>query len=263
MKKISHEVPVSLLEQSRQWNDYDYALVHLFEKYPQYFEFFKESLKIGREVILDNSIFELGTAFDSCKFAEIILDLKPTYYIIPDVLEDCDGTIENLLNWIDLYKGIPGKKIGVVQGKTYDEIVRCYEVVNRHCDKIAISFDYSLYESLVPMKDRLVSWMYGRQKLLLKLLTDSVINFRKQHHLLGCSLPREFRMYKSTTYNFITSIDTSNPIVHGIYKIRYDDQGLNIKRSIKMCDLMESVISTEQFESILHNVHMFKQFVNG
>ena len=34
---ISHEVPLSLLEMSRWFNDYDYALVHLFEDYPHYY----------------------------------------------------------------------------------------------------------------------------------------------------------------------------------------------------------------------------------
>ena len=29
---ISHESPISMLEKSRDYNDYDYALVHLFEE---------------------------------------------------------------------------------------------------------------------------------------------------------------------------------------------------------------------------------------
>lgn len=33
---VSHEVPLSLLEKSRSFNDYDYALVHLFEIYPEF-----------------------------------------------------------------------------------------------------------------------------------------------------------------------------------------------------------------------------------
>ncbi len=64
---VSHESPISMLETSRKYNDYDYALVHLFETHPQYYNFFKVSLNLGREVLLDNSIFELGEAFDSEK----------------------------------------------------------------------------------------------------------------------------------------------------------------------------------------------------
>ena len=38
---VSHESPISMLDESRNYNDYDYALVHLFEKYPEYYNFFK------------------------------------------------------------------------------------------------------------------------------------------------------------------------------------------------------------------------------
>ena len=47
------------MTESRSFNDYDYALVHLFETHPKYYEFFEESLLRGREVYLDNSLFEL------------------------------------------------------------------------------------------------------------------------------------------------------------------------------------------------------------
>ena len=60
---VSHETPISFLDKSLRYNDYDYALVHLFETHPEYYSFFKRMLSMGREVLLDNSIFELKTAF--------------------------------------------------------------------------------------------------------------------------------------------------------------------------------------------------------
>ena len=62
---VSHESPISFLDESRKYNDYDYALVHLFETHPEYYQFFKDSINLGRQVLLDNSIFELGESFDS------------------------------------------------------------------------------------------------------------------------------------------------------------------------------------------------------
>ena len=44
-------------------------LVHLFEEDQEYFNQFEEAINKGREVILDNSIFELEEAFDAVKFA--------------------------------------------------------------------------------------------------------------------------------------------------------------------------------------------------
>ena len=123
---VSHESPISILDNSIHYNDYDYALVHLFEKLPNYYEFFKSSLSRGRQVLLDNSIFELGTAFDSDKFANYVRELKPSYYIVPDVLEKGYETVKSFAEFTAKYNDLPGLKIGAVQGKTYDELVDCY-----------------------------------------------------------------------------------------------------------------------------------------
>jgi hypothetical protein len=43
--KISHEVPFCLLEQSREFNNYDYMLPHLMDENEEYRNFFYESKK--------------------------------------------------------------------------------------------------------------------------------------------------------------------------------------------------------------------------
>ena len=101
--KIAHEAPLSIFDKVQEVTDYDYALVHMFEENKAYFDVFVKALENGREVILDNSIFELGEAFDAKKYAWWVDVLRPTYYIIPDVLEDCDGTIRNFDSWMENY----------------------------------------------------------------------------------------------------------------------------------------------------------------
>ena len=56
---VSHESPISLLDRSKQYNDYDYCLVHLMDKYPDYANFFKRSIMNTREgdVVYSNSKF--------------------------------------------------------------------------------------------------------------------------------------------------------------------------------------------------------------
>ena len=141
MIKISHESPLSMLEISRTYNDYDYALVHLFETHPEYYRFFEDSLNNGRKVLLDNSIFELGQAFDTVKYVEWINKLQPTEYIIPDVLEVCDETIYSAKKWMNstaYHVHTYSRRIGVVQGTTYGELVKCYTALDQMgIDKIA------------------------------------------------------------------------------------------------------------------------------
>ena len=264
--KIAHEAPLEIFNDIQSLTDYDYALVHLFEENEEYWKKFKEAASKGREIILDNSIFELEEAFDAEKFDKWVNKLKPTWYIVPDALEDTDRTIMQMEDWNDKGLGYKGSgKIGVVQGKTYDEIVDCYNYMNKEADvdMIAISFDYSYYTKSVPHANKYVSWMLGRVKLLGDLLKDGVINKDKPHHLLGCGLPQEFSFYRHSDYDWIYSLDTSNPVVHGIKGIEYGVEGLWSKESQKLHELMNSKISIEQFTTIKDNIFNFRRITNG
>lgn len=266
MIKIAHESPKSIFEEIQRYTDYDYALVHLFEEDEEYLNQFKQAALKGREIILDNSIFELEEAFDAQKFDKWVKELRPTWYIVPDALEDSERTIMQMEDWNDKGLGYEGSgKIGVVQGKTYDEIVDCYNYMNKEADvdMIAVSFDYSYYTKSVPHPNKYVSWMLGRVKLLGDLLRDGVINENKKHHLLGCGLPQEFQYYKHANYEWLYSLDTSNPVVHGIKGIRYRDQGLWSKESQKLFELINSDINMEQLGTIKNNIQKFRWFTNG
>ena len=78
--------------------------------------------RAGREIILDNSVFELEEEFNAERFHYWIGKLQPKWYIIPDVLEDCDKSINNVVDWVG--KDGSAGSIGVVQGKSYEEGVR-------------------------------------------------------------------------------------------------------------------------------------------
>ena len=261
MIKIAHESPKSIFTDVQQVTDYDYALVHLFEEDEEYLEQFEVALRKGREVILDNSIFELEEAFDADKFAGWVERLRPTWYIIPDALEDAAKTCTQMELWNIQHSKVPGKKIGVVQGKTYNEIVQCYQYLDKDADvdMIAISFDYSYYTKSVPHPNKYVSWMLGRVKLLGDLLKDGIINENKPHHLLGCGLPQEFSFYSQ--YPWIYSLDTSNPVVHGIKGIEYGEDGLWSKESQKLFELINYEV--EDTNTILYNINKFRWFTNG
>ena len=166
--EVSHESPLQFLDFSCTYNDYDYALVHLFESHPDYYEFFKQNrTNNNRKVYLDNSIFELGESFDSEKYVKWIKELQPTYYIVPDVLESADGTVNKFIDWQELTDNgktfratcndeaddaddsltgvVEPLKIGVVQGRDWYELTECYRFMSQMADMVAISFDYSYY----------------------------------------------------------------------------------------------------------------------
>lgn len=265
--KIAHEAPRGIFKQVQDLTDYDYALVHLFEEDEEYYKLFENALAKGREVILDNSIFELGEAFNMDKFASWIKKLKPTYYIVPDSLENCHQTILNMETWNEKYrKDIPGKVIGVVQGFTYEDMVACYRymVSKAKVDRVAISFDMSLYEDEFPHENKLFSWCFGRISVLNRMLRDGIIDTTKEHHLLGCSLPGEGMFYPKS-WTWITSTDTSNPVLHGCEGIEYRGMfGLTQKSSTKMFTIMQREdFDRETVMKVANNILMFNHFWNN
>ena len=62
--KISHEVPICLLEDSLDFNDYQYCLPHLLDQDEDYKNFFYKAKQQGVYIIMDNSLHELGYAYD-------------------------------------------------------------------------------------------------------------------------------------------------------------------------------------------------------
>lgn len=262
--EISHEVPICLLEESRSFNDYDYALVHLFETHPKYYKYYKQSVRDGRKVLLDNSIFELGESFETKRFVYWIDKLEPTHYIIPDTLEDNVKTLIQANSWFKKYKDLPGKKIGVVQGKTMHELLQCYVKLDElGVDEIAISFDYSFYEKLFPHYNKLVSWTMGRSLLINQLIDLDIVNRDKPHHLLGCALAWEFSLYKYPRYDFLTSLDTSNPITLSLDNQKYEDFPLMLHKPVKkLFESIDYLMTPREYSLVIENTLKFRKFVN-
>ena len=324
--KVSHESPICLLEDSLQYNDYDYALVHLLDQNEDYRKFYERSAVNDRTIYLDNSIFELGDPADWKLMHKWVKRLKPTYYMVPDALEDADKTIMNWSNWHQMVEAVedesetihrsprdsilkgnaPGT-IGVVQGKDWNELVQCYKFMSEMADMVAISFDYSYYlwtgttniynanaaeewlktltdetcdyvraghAQVDPVscdicRDRVARYSSGRQAFIDRLIHEKVWNWNKPHHLLGCSLPVEFKHYVNNNVHNIVSIDTSNPVVAAIkgYKY-YDGFGLKFKPTEKLADLISygENKSEGEINTLKHltdyNTKAFKRLIN-
>jgi hypothetical protein len=270
--KIAHEAPISLFDMVQELTHYDYCLVHLYDENEAYRDKFLEAKKKGREIILDTSVFELGTAFNEDKYIKVIEQLQPTWYIVPDVLEEAHATVQAAKRWISIHGTQIGesKPIGVVQGKDFREIQGCYESLDKDLSipKIAFSFDYSYYEKTYYHPNKYVSWMLGRVGLLGQLVSQEVINVNKPHHLLGVALPIEGKFHGR--YSWIESVDTSNPVVHGMKGFEYQSNiGLYSKESEKLFKMINyelrdaDKIDRQTIEKLIeHNLKEFNKYWN-
>lgn len=259
--KIAHEAPLSIFDKVQELTDYDYFLVHLFEENEQYLAKAHECVAKGRETILDNSIFELDTSWDPDRFAYWVKEMKPTYYIVPDVLDNCDKTIDSFELFVKRYPDLPGKTIAVAQGSTYEELVLCYNYFKNddRVDKVAFSFNHPFFQDCPWDGNKAFKMMTGRQDMLSRMIKENIINTNKPHHLLGCGLPQEFEAY--TNIEWIDSLDTSNPIVHGIKDIWYKQRGLEDKESVKLFTMMNEDVN-KHWPAILYNIREFRKVCN-
>lgn len=260
--KISHELPLSLMHYGYEWNDYDYCLPHLIDKYDQYRLYFQKARLAKRFIIMDNGLFE-GVVHTTEDLLDKINLIRPNIFIVPDAWNDSTTTLVNAKSWMMNYKphlpeGV--ELMAVCQGESLHELMTTYQTLldlgYKH-----IAFNHSsvaymeMYHGLDPLKRQ----MYGRMEFIRHLVMNDVIDRNAYHHLLGCSLPQEFMAYKGW-WDFIKSVDTSNPIIVGAQGQRYTDSGLNWKPKEKIEIYMEENLE-DKIEDIRFNVQKFKDYV--
>ena len=259
--KVSHELPIELLHKSYQWNDYDYCLPHLVDKYDRYRLFFQKARLDQRFIIMDNGLFE-GVTHTTEDLLDKIFLIHPDIFIVPDEWNDSIATIRNAKHWMNNYsKNLPEKTnlMAVCQGKTMTELITTYQTLldlgYRH---IAFNHSSIAYQDRYPMNQPLFAQMYGRIELIRVLIEKNIVRKGLYHHLLGCSLPQEMIAYSEIKW--INSCDTSNPIIVGSEGVRYGDNGIEYKPKTKIEELFEVDLS-ERLEDIKFNINKFKNYV--
>jgi len=255
--KISHEVPFCLLEKSREFNDFDYLLPHLMDENEEYRNFFYESKKMGRYIVMDNSLHELGEAYNSERLMHWVNEIKPNEFIVPDVWEDYAASVRNSKQWaqIELPEGV--MKVAVVQAKNIHEAIICTQAYkDLGYKKIAYSYGASYYNDICPHPNKDLGKAIGRYMVIYELYRQNVLSMFDRVHLLGTASPIEFGMYKNMP--FIESIDTSNPIMAAIGEIPYTKMGLHMKPLANMNKYQDMSLDFVNEDLIEYNVEMFR-----
>ena len=259
--KISHEVPFCLLEQSREFNDYDYCLPHLMDESEEYRNFFYESKKMGRYIVMDNSLHELGTAYNTERLMHWIEEIKPNEFIVPDVWEDYAASIRNAKQWAKVQLPEEVTKVAVVQAKSTYTAGLCVQAYRDFgYKKIAFSYGAEYYHELCPHPNKDLGKAIGRFMVLSTFQTNKTLLPNDRVHLLGTASPIEFGMYKNMP--FVESIDTSNPIMAAIGEIPYTKMGLYQKPLANMNKYQDISIDFVNEDLIEYNVEMFRT-ING
>jgi len=259
--KISHEVPRCLLEESKKFNDYQYALVHLLEKDKEYEQHFLQCKEEGIPIYLDNSLHELGTAVGGDILLKWIEKLKPEHVFVPDVWGNANETLKNALEWSRKAYPVETTPIAIIQANTLNEAEICYQEYKKvGYEKIAFPYGSSYYNSLFPHANRSIGGVLGRNYLLNRLYLNGTIKKGDRIHLLGTYCAFEFGLYRGVEYN-IESIDTSNPIMASIEGLIYGPMGL-FKKPLSNLNLSFEIDKNDiNLPLLYHNIDLFKQII--
>ena len=260
MPKISHEVPRCLLTASPEFNDYDYCLPHLLDQDEEYKQYFIDARDNGRYVIMDNSLHELGKAYDHKRLLHWINELEPNEFIVPDVWMQCAQTAAQAKYWLQYKYPKKTKITAVIQGEDKNQAYLCANLlVNLGYNKLCVSYGATWYNDFFPHTNPDMGKALGRVRFVQGLLNLSQFKDTK-FHLLGCSVPQEFGWYDG--HPQIESIDTSNPIMAALEGTLIWENGLNKKPKANMNDHFDAKFEDIQYEDIIHNTTVFRE-ING
>lgn len=256
---ISHELPLSLLKYSSEWNDYEYCLPHLIDKYKEYKEHFLQAKKDNRFIIMDNGLFE-GISHTNKDLREKINLINPSIFIIPDEWNSSQRTYRNAEKWIRNFKQEISDDVQlmvVMQGKDILEFMELYQ----KCEDLGIThfaFNHSSisYQNLFTHPNKLINQMMGRLFTVGRMKDLGYIKEHHYIHLLGCSLPQELIYHDKSIIN---SVDTSNPIICGALGNLYEPWGLLYKPTQRIEEFFEKDLFV-QIPEITFNLQIFRDF---
>jgi hypothetical protein len=259
--KVSHELPIELMNHSYEWNDIDYCLPHLIDKYDRYRLYFQKARLDQRFIIMDNGLFE-GVKHTTEDLFDKMWLVKPDIFVVPDEWNDSNATLRNAKHWMFNYKDkVPEDTqfMAVCQGKNMGELITTYQtLLDIGYKHIAFNHSSIAYTEFYPDHKPVFAQMLGRIELIRRLIEKDTVHKHVYHHLLGCSLPQEFMAYSE--FEWIKSVDTSNPIIVGSEGVRYGDNGIEYKPKTKIEELFEVDLS-ERMDDIKFNIQKFKQYI--
>lgn len=255
-KKISHEIPLSLIEEHQDFiSDYMFALLHKAIEDKKYLNKVCEYRDAGGVVYLDNSCFELGESLSNEVLFDYFEIIKPEILILPDTLGNKENTVKRSTQFLKQYPDTLHHAMAVIQGSSIEEMIECY-IEHTKIDGlpwIGIPFVYSWAEKTPTIQAT------ERIRLLERL--EPYIDDSINHHLLGTWQAREFAFYRD--YDWIKSLDTSNPVMAALDGTKYGDFGILSKPKSTFDTTYHKKESEIDMKLLYYNVKLFRRIVNG
>ena len=109
--------------------------------------------------------------------------------------------------------------MGVVQGRTLEEWLTCYEYFSKNTSVYSIGLGAVYSTKTVFGNDDISKIVSGREFLVKKLIEKNILNPNKPHHLLGLGDSGHLEIKKLKKYKWMRSCDSSAAYIqakHGV-----------------------------------------------
>lgn len=242
--KVAHIVPTSCLDMTVM-NDYHLVLPHLLVNDMTYGEFYTTTAT-GHK-ILDNGVAE-GVDFNWGGLVDMAHYIGAQEIVIPDVMGDCDRTIELARKFEKTARrNSKFDYMGVVQGKSYSEIVKClhYFVTQDWITVLAVPrvLANTIHKDI-------------RANFVNAFEAEIEGNFKAVHFLGASNNIKEVILLSDT---MARGIDTSMPAVMGLEQRLIDVDGYVPRQS----GFFEAQPSQKQLMHIEHNLTTYVDWARG
>ena len=244
--KYQHLIPESA--------DFHLILAHLLDK-QEYVDFYKEKIKRGDIVILDNSAFEFKRALSAEEIFGFIerSGIEPTYVVAPDYpYQEWQVTMESTLKFIEEVKDKPYKVMAVPQSRRGDVEgwVTSYDLMvhNPHIDVIGMSIlgIPNAFHNITGTDDIAFNRIFATKYLLERKSNNPY----KWHHYLGLGGgPREILIQRQL--GLMDSNDSSSAFWHGYLDIEFDDSIWGLKNGKSKIEVDFDAAYSEESEIII------------
>lgn len=256
MKKVKYGYisPIKYQHLIPENADFHLILAHLLDN-DEYVNFYKEKIKRGDQVILDNSAFEFKRALSADEIFGFIdrSGIEPTYVVAPDYpFEHWEVTWKSTLDFIKQVSGKNYKVMAVPQSEKGHWLgwVQCYKLMTEHPDIAIIGMSIlgipNAFCSITGTDDIAFNRIFATNYLLERGIADK----NKWHHYLGLGGgPREILIQRQL--GLMDSNDSSSPFWHGYLGIELDNSLWGLKNGKSPIEVDFNVPFYENKEKVI------------
>lgn len=211
-----------------------------------YREFYLEQSRAGAKLIVDNGVFDTGTAMSADDIVRAARAVEAHEVVLPDVIGEAEETMRLSAAALHQIKTLdPSLDVcAVIQGATNKDWLECYRFFysNSAIDSIALP---------APLRPQPGTLWGDREFATEYLEKHHLVTEAKTYRLLGLGASGHFELAAQRKHTWVKSVDCALPVILGALGLAIDKVQY-IKPTLRVDDIDR--MSDESLDIAKHNI---------